>query len=297
MMKNGAIVLPIVTFIYLFVTLLVAFGGSSFALIGLLMAALSPFSMMKNCPSGVVDDAAAAVGLWIGIRACIIAMVIMAVCELASVPGEQAKMARDGWNLAMEAIKQGFTDLWEEKDPAAAMSSVAADLGGAATFNKGAILEPRFDRCKWKDAYQTELIGVATKLRLDILTIRAGLEGNDGQTGDTMAKLESVTAFKKIQKDLAGTLEDAREIAFMLLEHEKGDFHGLDKLDTLEGIDELEDLGAAIAEANTVVTFPAKTPDSMEEDTLCQMSIVFVMLDYTIKHVASIIKSTVEKQV
>merc|ERR1719236_296417 len=111
-----------------------------------------------------------------------------------------------------------------------------------------------------------------------------------------MVKLNQVTAFKKIQEDLKKTLEDAREIAFLLLEHEKGDFHGLDKLDTLEGIDELEDLAPAIEAANTVVTFPAKTPASMEEDTLCQMSVVFVMLDYTVKHIAAIIKSTVEKQ-
>merc|ERR1719316_1904112 len=294
---HGHIVLPTVTFIYLFVTLLVAFGGSTFALIGLLMAALSPFSMMKNCPTGAVDDAAGAVGLWIGIRGCIIAMVIMAVCELASVPGEQAKMSRDGWNLAMQSIQEAFSDLWAEKHPKDALASVPGNLGSAATFNKGAILEPRFDRCKWKDAYLTDLIGIATKLRLDVLTIRAGLEGNDGETGDTMTKLNQVPAFKKIQEDLARTLEDAREIAFLLLEHEKGDFHGLDKLDTLEGIDELEDLGPAIQQANTVVTFPAKTPDSMEEDTLCQMSIVFVMLDYTVKHIAAIIKSTVEKQV
>merc|ERR1719388_805163 len=197
----------------------------------------------------------------------------------------------------MHSIQQAFTDLWDEKDPKDALASVAGDLGSATTFNKGAILEPRFDRCKWKDAYLTEVIGVATKLRLDVLTIRAGLEGNDGQTGDTMAKLNAVTAFKKIQSDLASTLEDAREIAFMLLEHEKGDFHGLDKLDSLVGIDELEDLAPAIAEANKVVAIPAQPADSMEEDTLCQMSIVFVMLDYTIKHVASIIKSTVEKQV
>merc|ERR1719161_298890 len=263
---QGHIVLPIVTFIYLFCTLLVAFGGSTFALIGLLMAALSPFSMMKNCPGGTVDDAAAAVGLWIGIRGCIIAMVIMAVCELASVPGEQAKMARDGWNKAMQSIQQAFTDLWAEKDPSEALASVPGNLGSAATFNKGAILEPRFDRCKWKDAYLTDLIGIATKLRLDVLTIRAGLEGNDGETGDTMTKLNQVPAFKKIQEDLNRTLEDAREIAFLLLEHEKGDFHGLDKLDTLEGIDELEDLAPAIEHANKVVALPAQPADSMEED-------------------------------
>merc|ERR1719473_81669 len=102
----------------------IAFGGSSFALIGLLMAALSPFSMMKNCPGGTVDDAAAAVGLWIGIRGCIIAMVIVSVCELASIPGEQAKMARDGWDLAMQQIKIAFADVWVEKDPKDALASV-----------------------------------------------------------------------------------------------------------------------------------------------------------------------------
>merc|ERR1719274_396726 len=217
MTSNGPIVLPIVTALYMFGTMFIAYGGSSFALIGIFMAALSPFSMMKNCPGGDVDDAGAAVGLWVGIRGCIVAMVIMAVCELASVPGEQAKMARDGWNKAMFSIQEAFNDLWAEKNPADALASVAGDLGSAATFNKGAILEPRFDRCKWKDAFLTEVIGIATKLRLDVLTMRAGLEGNDGQTGDTMAKLNAVTAFKKIQSDLASTLEDAREIAFMLL--------------------------------------------------------------------------------
>merc|ERR1719379_3239594 len=100
-----------------------------------------------------------------------------------------------------------------------------------------------------------------------------------------MKKINQVAAIKDIQKDLATTLEDAREIAFMLMEHEKGIFHGLEKLDTLEGIDELEALTIAIDQANSVVTWPAKVADSMEEDELCQISIVFVMLDYTVKHI------------
>merc|ERR1719213_917119 len=144
----------------------VAFGGSSFASIGLLIAALSPFNMMKMCPSGAVDETGSAVGLWIGIKGCIIALVLVSICELVSVPGEQAKMARDGWNLAMQSIQQAFTDLWAEKDPSEALASVPGNLGSAATFNKGAILEPRFDRCKWNDAYLTDLIATATKLRL-----------------------------------------------------------------------------------------------------------------------------------
>merc|ERR1719159_1425096 len=295
--SNSAIVLPVMTAITLFSMMFVAFGGSSFASIGLLIAALSPFNMMKMCPSGAVDETGSAVGLWIGIKGCIIALVLVSICELVSVPGEQAQLARDGWNMAMQSIQQAFADLWAQKDPRDALGSVPGDLGASAMFNVGAILEPRFDRCRWKSEYLTELIGVATKLRLDILTIRCGMEGDDGKTGETMAKLNKVNAFKKIQEDLKTTLEDAREIALMLLEHEKGDFHGLDKLDTLEGIDQLEDLVPAIEQANTVVTFPPKAPDSMEEDELCQISIIFVMLDYTVKHIAQIIKSTVEKQI
>merc|ERR1719262_1705696 len=64
----GMTVLPIVTFMYLWISMFVAFGGSSFALIGLLMAALAPFTVVKNCPTGGADDAAGAVGLWVGIR-------------------------------------------------------------------------------------------------------------------------------------------------------------------------------------------------------------------------------------
>merc|ERR1719235_253750 len=65
----GMAILPIVTFLYLWVTMFIAFGGSSFALIGLFMAALSPFTIVKNCPAdGAVNEGAAATGLWGGIR-------------------------------------------------------------------------------------------------------------------------------------------------------------------------------------------------------------------------------------
>merc|ERR1719420_798483 len=293
----GMTVLPIVTFLYLWISMFVAFGGSSFALIGLLMAALSPFSMVKKCPTGEVDDGAGALGLWIGIRGCIIAMVIISVFELLSIPGEQARLAYEGWDLAIKQIQQGFEDLWADKSPNEALAPVPGYLGDSATFNTGAKLEPRFARCKWKDAYLTDLISVAAKLRLDILSMRAAMEGADGNTDETVKTLAKVSGFTAIQKDLKATLEDAREIAVLLLSHTEGYFTGMDKLDTLEGIDTVDGLDKAIDSANKIVAFPSTAPDSMEDDMLCQLSIVFVMLDYTVKHIAQIIKCTVQKQV
>lgn len=86
---------------------------------------------------------------------------------------------------------------------------------------------------------------------------------------------------------------DAREIAVELLAHTAGPFKALDKLDTIEGIDELDGLDAAIESANKAVGFPSK--HSMEDDLLCQLSIVFVMLDYTVKQIAEITKCTVKQ--
>merc|ERR1719316_1154263 len=92
----GMIILPLMVFIYWVVTIHIAYSGSSFGLIGLFMAALAPFMIVKECPDpSKVNDAAAAGGLWVGIRGTIIAMVIVSLCEILSVPGEQAQLATE----------------------------------------------------------------------------------------------------------------------------------------------------------------------------------------------------------
>merc|ERR1719440_1456089 len=66
---QGLIVLPLCSFIYWVVTIHIGYSGSSFALIGIFMAALAPFMIVKECPDPKdLSDAAAAGGLWIGIR-------------------------------------------------------------------------------------------------------------------------------------------------------------------------------------------------------------------------------------
>jgi len=291
----GLYVLPIVSFIYWVVTIHVGYGGSSFALVGILMAGLAPFVVVKQCDPNPTDTGGAA-GLWIGIRGCIIAMVIVSLCEILSVPGVQGDLAFQEFDAAMEGLKAAFKALWKAEDPCPALEPVPGHIAASDMFNSGAKLEPRYWKCKWKSGFQTSCNVVATKLRLDILTIKHAMDGSGSgkQEGPKLLNiLNSVPSIAAMAKDLDNTLEDAREISIELLEHGYGPFGGASKLDSLEGVDSLDGFAEAIKQVAGKVKFPDTAPDSMEDDLLCQLSIVFVMLDYSIKHVAEMIKDAI----
>jgi hypothetical protein len=289
----GHIVLPIVSFIYWVATIHVGYGGSSFALVGILMAGLAPFVVVKECDPNPTDTGGAA-GLWIGIRGCIIAMVIVSLCEILSVPGVQGDLAFQSFDAAMQGLKAAFKDLWAEKDPLPAMEPVPGHIGQSDMFNSGAKLEPRYWKCKWKSGFQAQCNVVATKIRLDILTIKHAMDGSGKVKGESLFKiLNKVPAIAAMAKDLDNTLEDAREISIELLEHGYGPFGGAAKLDSLEGVDELDGFATAIEDVAKIVKFPDSAPDTMEDDELCRLSIIFVMLDYSIKHVAEMIKDAI----
>jgi len=295
---QGSIILPVLSFVYWVGTIHIGYSGSSFALIGLLMAALAPFTMVKECPSGVPSDTGGAGGLWINIRGTIIAMIIVSLCEILSVPGAQGDLAFKEFDAAMQKLKESFGALWKEQDPLPALEPVSGLLASSSNFNSGARLEPRYWKCKWKADFMDQCVDVATKIRVDILTIKMAMDGGGQRKGPSIfGILNSVPAIGNMQKDLAGTLEDAREIAIELLDHGYGPFSGMTKLDSLEGVDKLDGFDDALAKVCGVggVKFPASAPDSMEDDLLCQLSIIFVMLDYSIKHVAEMIKCTIRQ--
>merc|ERR1719310_1620907 len=99
--------LMIVSTFYWFSTIFVAFGGSSLAGIGLIMAALAPFAILKACAaSNAAAEAASAVGLWGGIRALLIAVVVTVLWEIAHIPGWFTKMSTQALDKALEGVEK-----------------------------------------------------------------------------------------------------------------------------------------------------------------------------------------------
>jgi len=295
-------VLQVVAVIYWLCTLTVGKGSSSLAGMGLLMAALSPFALYKFCgPQDPAAQAGMAIGLWGGIRALLIAVVITVMAEFAHVPGLFTRLSRDALQAGFEELQIAFKNVFPEgsakgadKAVTDALGAAAGKIGAAETFNDACKLEPRLWMCPWKTAFVSETAGSLKKIRLDVLLIKQALAGLDKDVEGMVELLGKVPEVAHMRKDLNDTMEDARELAIGLLDHETGPFPGLEGLDTIEGLDELDGFDEAVEGTNKVVDHPAEVPDTMEDDKAVRLSIVYCMLEFLIGHVADITKSGVK---
>jgi hypothetical protein len=283
-------------------TIFVAFGGSSLANIGLWMAALASFAVLKLCqPVSDATTAAAAVGLWGAIRALIIAVAITIIMEVIHVPGMFTRMAAESLDDAFTAMGDAFHHVWPEEDIGKArdnieqsLNVVSKSLADTELYSNAGKMEPRLHKCPWKSQFVTETVAHLKKIRLDVLIIEKALCGLDGKMERIVELFNKVPAGPKLKKDLNDTMEGARKLTKALLEHEHGPFEGLKLIDTVEGINELEGFDEALDAQCELLKFPSEAPASMEGDELCQMSILFVMLDYLIIHVADITMAAVK---
>jgi hypothetical protein len=293
-----------VAFFYWIATIFVGKGSSSLANIGLLMAALSPFAIFKVCQADSAEAAASqAIGLWGGIRALLIAVTITLVLEFAHIPGVFTRLARESLDEAFLATGQAFKAVWPppgtdaeeaKKSIDDALATVSAKIGDAEDYNSACLMEPRFWKCPWHGKFLVETCENLKKIRLDVMQIKQALCGLDGDGGKMIDLLNKVPEVAHMKADLNRTIEDGRELAMCLLVHGNGPFTGLEKLDTVEGLDELDGYDEAIASQSKAAKFPDEIPESMEDDVLVRLSIVYVMLDYLIQHVAAIIKGGVK---
>jgi len=294
--------LMFIAFFFWLSTTIVGKGSSSLSGIGLLMAGLAPFSLYKRCvPQTAASEAAGAIGLWGGIRALLIAVLITVVAEFVHVPGLFTKLACKEMSEAFDSMKKAFKHVWADENPSQALklldealAEVSGHLGEAQSFSGSSVMEPRLWNCPWKGDFLAEVAGSLSKVRLDILLIKKALVGLDGNMEKITGLINRVPEVAHIKKDLELTLQDAHELTMALLEHEKGEFLGLDKLDDVAGLDELDGYDEAIVGQNSVCMFPAKTPETMEDDELVRISVVYVMLEYLVQHLAEVTKAGIK---
>jgi len=295
-------VLMVVAVFYWLATITVGKGSSSLAGIGLLMSALSPFALFKFCiPDTPAAQAANAIGLWGGIRALLIAVVITVIAELVHVPGLFTGLSKDSLDEAFGAMEEAFKFMWGGDNPKEAkgkvdeaLTKVAAKVGDAETYNTACLMEPRLWCCPWKSAFLTETAAGLKKIRLDVVLIKMALCGLDGEMEKITDLLNKVPEVAAMQKDLNDTLANAHSLSVKLLDHKTGPFEGLTSLDTVFGLDELDGYEEAIAGQGKVVDFPKEAPKDMEDDVIVRLSIVYCMMEYLVKHTSAILKGGVK---
>jgi hypothetical protein len=150
-------------------------------------------------------------------------------------------------------------------------------------------------RNPWKAGLYLKIVNHVQTIRLDILMLWFAMAGSDGKPDAIFSKFDKASEFKSVKEDLNSTLEDAHALAIAMLNHESGKFTGLSTLKHTTGIDDLGALPGLISHLNSNLKFPAQAPDSMEDDELCQISTVCMLLDSTIKHIAALMKTTIQQ--
>jgi len=217
------------------------------------------------------------------------------------VPGLFTKLSRDSLQVAFEAVQTSFKKVFPEGSAKGAQQAVddalgqaAGKIGDAELYNGASRMEPRLWMCPWKGQFVTETAGHLKRIRLDVLLIKQALSGLDGKMEEMVELLGKIPEVAHMRKDLNETMEDARELAIALLDHENGPFPGLDALDTIEGLDKLDGFDEALEGTNKFVDHPSEAPETMEDDRAVRLSIVYCMLEYLIQHVADITKAGVK---
>jgi hypothetical protein len=289
----GNIILPICFFIFLLLTLYPYFSGSVYAGVGLTMAALGAPRFVALCAN--LDKVAMAVGMWGTLVAVVFAIAIIVFYETICAVDRASSLAKDGLEKGFNDLQAAFTAFWSEKDISDAIAPVAGQMNQCTSFNATADIEPRFWREDWKVGLYADVVDQIRALRLDLLMLEFSMEGAGGSAGGLFDKFASQPSWSSIRSDLDGTLAQAAKISVALIGHEGGKCSALDGISATDNIDELDDLPELIKDIGELVKLPEKAPATMEEDEICKISAVLIMLSQTCAHTAGIIKMCLAK--
>merc|ERR1719428_1861551 len=286
----GNYVLPAAAFCFWMVTLYAWSSGSKFAGMGLLTAAIGATKFVALCPETKV--AGGEVGLWMSMMYVMYSTVIICAAEAIFAVDRASNLALNSLDLAFKGVQDAFKAFWEQKDIGTAIAPVSGLCDQANAFNNSARIEPRLWRLDWKTDLHNDLVESIRTLRLDLLMMESALEGSGGSASGLFDKFADTEEWGRVRKDLDSTMEQAHSFAISLVGLESGKFKALDKEIDFEAenkVDELEDLPDLLKKLAEKMSFPEEPPETMEEDALCKVSVVLVMLQSTCLHIAHVV--------
>merc|ERR1719161_823551 len=289
----GDYILPWAALVLWAVGLYGVFAKSVFLLPCLVFVALTPFRWVTSCPTGEI--AAGARALWAGMVANVIAIVLVCSFQFFLAVDRPSNLAVNSLDDAFGGLRKAFDAFWKSEDCTGPMGSVSGSCGSGSGYCGSAKIEPRMYRCPWKAGLYLDIVSHVQTIRLDILMLWFAMAGSDGVPDAIFAKFSDEKDFLSVKDDLNGTLEDAHSLAIAMISHEGGKFSGLNALKHTTGIDSLDALPGLISKLNGKLKFPAQAPDSMEDDEVCQVSTICMLLDATIKHIADLLKVTIRQ--
>merc|ERR1719428_1398462 len=289
----GDYILPFAALVLWIIGLYGYFAKSVFLLPALVFVALTPFRWVTSCPTGEISAGARA--LWGGMVANVLAIVFVCSFQFFLAVDRANNLAIGKLDDAFGGLRKSFEAFFKAEDATGPMGSVSGDCGAGSGFSGSAKIEPRLWRLPWKSVLYADIVSHVETIRLDILMLWFASAGSDGKPDAIFSKFAEAGEFKSVKEDLNGTLEDAHSLAIAMLSNEGSHFTGLSAIKSTTGIDDLGALPGLISHLNGKLKFPAASPDSMEDDELCQVSTVCMLLDSTIKHIADLMKVTIRQ--
>jgi len=287
----GNFILPVTSFFFWAFCLYPYMAGSKFGSIGLFAAAIGAPRIVALCPKlDALDPNAGALGMWLTMVAVMLAIGFNSFFEVVCSTDRAATLACKALDRGFKELQDSYGAFWNQEDIGTAIAPVAGTMNECLGFCSAADLEPRFWRADWKTILYEDIVDKVRSLRLDLLALESAMEGGGGSAAGLFDKFASQPSWGKIRKDLDSTLEDARKLSVALVSHETGPFTGLNDIDATANIDELEDLPELLKDLAKTLKLPTKAPSSMEDDEICKISSVLVMLEQTCAHIAQIVK-------
>jgi len=297
---HSIFVLPFLTVFIWFGGLFGVFSKSRFATACIFIVALVPFKLIAKCPTepGHLASAGAA-AVYKGMIGFVLAIIFVAFFQYMLARDSASNLALGSLKSAVAGLQQGLDAFWVKEDMTKPLASVSGDLGAGLGASASAAIEPRLWRVQWNHGLYTEVASSLQLLRLDFLMLWHALSGRKGEPENVFARFSNVPAFKSVQMDLTETFKDASFICTNMLAHTGGVLSGLQDLKTTKGIDQLEALPALISSLNdkrvSGLSFPPVVGDTLEDDDLCQVSSILLMLDSTVKHIAVMLKKPIKQ--